>query len=77
MAYGGAIFTTDGRKLSYTAEEYYRLANAARRAGHVGVGILLMNLGDSAFARPDDGPDNPYEVIVHPMTAQIVFAVGG
>jgi hypothetical protein len=36
-----------------------------------------MNLGDSAFSRPDDGPDNPYEVIVHPETARIVFAVGG
>jgi hypothetical protein len=73
----GATFTTDGRTLRYTAEEYYRLANSARRAGHLGVGLLLMNLGDSAFSRPDDGPDNPYEVIVHPETARIVFAVGG
>lgn len=73
----GATFTTDGKEIGYTAEEYYRLANAARRLGHVGVGMLLLNLGDTAFARPDFEQSKPYRVIVHPETARIVFACGG
>jgi hypothetical protein len=69
----GATFTTDGRSIAYTADEYIRIANNARAAGCMGLALLLLNLSDSAATRPGER----YEVIVHPETARLVAQFGG
>jgi methionine synthase I (cobalamin-dependent) len=66
----GATFTTDGRTVSFTGDEYEQIANTLRALGpqYIGAACIALNLADSARAISDS---EPYAVVTHPYTAEL------